>query len=80
MWITKVYLYVSRQREPRVVGHLFAPIPRQRFVEFLRQPARVFDQRIYDRLCIFASNLHQHYVACMTFDKGCDLAVAISEQ
>ncbi len=61
-------------------GHLGAPIPGQRFVEFLWQLASVLDQRIGERLGIFAGDLYQHHVACLTFDESRNLAAAISAQ
>jgi len=45
------------------------PDPGQRFVELLRQLASVLI-RHWDRLGIFAGDLHQHHVAGMPFDKG----------
>ena len=78
--ITEVDLDVGRQCEALVVGHLFTPIPSQRLVEFLRQLASVFDQRVYDRTGIFSGDLYQHHVAGMTFDEGRNLAAIGSSQ
>ena len=35
-WITKVHFDIGVQAEALVVGHLFAAVPGQRFVEFPR--------------------------------------------
>lgn len=40
----------------------------------------VLDQRIDDRLGIFAVDLHQHHVACLTFHERRDLAVLAAKQ
>lgn len=80
MRIAEVDLDVGRHSETLMLRHLVAPIPRQRFVEFLRQLARMLDQRIDDRLGIFASDFHQHHIARLTFNQGGDLAIRIAEQ
>src|ERR1039458_3972889 len=63
-----------------MIGHLGTPVPRQRFVEFLRQLVSVLDQSIGERLGVFAGDLYQHYVAGMTFHEGRNLATTGSTQ
>src|SRR5665647_2461455 len=38
----------------------------------------MFNQRVDDRFRIFSGDLHQHHIACMTFDESRNLAVPAS--
>lgn len=80
MRITEVDLYVGSHREAPMVSHLFAAIPRQRFESFRGKFAGVFDQGADDRLGILTDDFHQHYLACMTLNKNCNLAVPATAQ
>jgi len=47
-------LDIGRQSESFVASHFFAPVPRQRFVEFLWQFASVLDQGVGDGPGVFS--------------------------
>ncbi|AOJ40770.1 hypothetical protein WJ23_22425 [Burkholderia lata] len=78
--IAEVDLDVRRNSEALVAGHLRAPIPRQRFIQFLRKLAGVSYQSIDDSLRVLAGNLHQHHEPGLAFDECCNLAVGVAEQ
>ena len=79
LWVTEVDLDVGGHRESLVSVHLRASIPGERFVELLRQLASVLDERVDDRLRVFAFQLHQHHVSRLALDQRRDLAVAAAE-
>ena len=80
MGIAEVDLDIRRQCESLVAGHFLTPVPRQRFVKFVRQLASVFDQGVGDGPSIFARELDQHQVARLTFDQRGNLAVVAATQ
>jgi hypothetical protein len=55
--ITEIDLDVGRQCESLVTGHLCTPVPGQRFVEFVRQLARVLEMVLYVLVPSFAPYL-----------------------
>lgn len=71
MKITEVDLYVGSHCKALIFDHLFTAIQRQRFVEFLRWLADLFDQGANDRFGILADQLYQHYVTGMTLHCSC---------
>lgn len=79
MWVAEVDLNIRGQGELLVGMHLGAPVPGQRLVELLWQFAGMLDERVDDRLRVFAIELHQHHVARLTLDQGCNLAVAATK-
>ena len=70
---------MRQRRQTLEAGHLVASIPCQRLVELLRQFASVLDQRVDDRLGVFAIHLHEHDVTRLAFDQCRDLAVAAAK-
>jgi hypothetical protein len=71
---------VSGDGDAFVPSHLPSPIPCQRFVEFLRQFAGMFNGRIDDRFAVLASYLHQHDVTCLALDECRNLAAPAAAQ
>src|SRR6478609_5130022 len=59
-----------------MVGKLFASVPGQRPVKLAGQSLRVLDQCRDDAFGVLVSNLDQHHVARMAFDKRCNIAVS----
>src|SRR4051794_40688701 len=58
-----------------MVGKLFASVPGQRPIKLARQTLRLLDQRRDDAFGVLISNLDQHHVARMAFDKRCNIAI-----
>src|SRR5262245_38801503 len=80
MRIAEVDLDVGGQRKALMVRQLFAAIPGQRLVEFVRQLVRVLDEGVDDGLGIFAVDLREHDVAGLPFDQGGNLAIVAAKQ
>lgn len=80
MRITEIDLDIGRQRESLVASHFLAPVPGQRFVEFLWQFASVFDQGVGHGSGIFSRELDQHQVARLTFDECRNLTILAAAQ
>lgn len=78
--IAEVDLDVRRDSEALVASHLRTPIPRQRFIQFLRKLAGVSYQSIDDSFRVLAGNLHQHHEPGLAFDECCNLTVGVAEQ
>ena len=55
------------------------PVQREEVPAFLRQFARVLDERIDDRLGVLAADLHQHHVSRLALNQRRDLAVPAAE-
>ena len=77
--IAEVALNIRGQGELLVGMHLGAPAPGQGLVKLLWQLAGMLDERVDDRLRVFAIELHQHHVARLTLDQRRDLAVATAK-
>jgi hypothetical protein len=73
-------LYIGRQGEALVLGHVLAPIPGERLVELSREFLGLLDQGIDDGLGILAVDLGQQQVARMALEERGDLAVVAAEQ
>src|SRR5258705_13869853 len=80
LWVAEVDSDVSGDGEAFVPSHLSSPIPCQRFVEFLRQFAGMFDERIDDRFAVLAAYLHQHDIAFLALDECCNLTAPAAAQ
>ena len=63
-----------------MIGHLFAAVPGQRLVQLVRQLLCVLDERINDRLRIFAIDLREDDVASLALDQRCNLAILAAER
>src|ERR1700688_2004659 len=59
-----------------MVGKLFASVPGQRPVKLARQSLRLLDQRRDDAFGVLVSNLDQHHISRMAFDKRCNIAIS----
>src|SRR3954470_19789161 len=59
-----------------MVGKLFASVPGQRPIKLARQSLRLLDQRRDDAFGVLVSNLDQHHVTRMAFDKRCNIAIS----
>lgn len=77
--VAEIDLDVPGQGELLVGMHLGAPAPGQGLVKLLWQLAGMLDERVYHRLRVFAIQLHEHHVARLTLDQGCDLALATTK-
>ena len=73
--ITEVNVNVGRQRKSSMIRKFLAPVPGQRFIEFIWELLGLLYQRGDDRLGVLVGHLRQHHVAGMTFDQGRDIAV-----
>ncbi|KJC60205.1 hypothetical protein UP10_14110 [Bradyrhizobium sp. LTSPM299] len=65
-------LDLGGQGQALMVGKLFASVPGQRPVKLARQSLRLLDQRRDDAFGVLVSNLDQHHVSRMAFDKRCN--------
>src|SRR3974390_865469 len=78
--IAEVNIDVGGQREPAMIGKLFAPVPGQGLIQLVRYHLRLFDQRGNDGLRILVGYLRQRHVTRMPFDQRRDVAVLLPGQ
>lgn len=78
--IAEVDLDVRCDSEALVASHLRAPIPSQRFIQFLRKLAGVSYESVDYSLRVLAGNLYQHHEPGLAFDECCNLTVGVAEQ
>lgn len=63
-----------------MTDHFLAAVPRQRLIPFVRQPARIIDQRVNHCLSVLASDLDQHDITRPALNQHRNLAVVAAEQ
>lgn len=61
-------------------SYFLSSVPRQGFVQLMRQPPGMPDQRIDDRFGVLRCYLDQHEEARLPFDQRGDLTITTSEE
>ena len=62
-----------------MIGHLFAAIPGQRFVEFSGQFVSMLNECVDHRFGVFVLNSNQHDVASMPLNQRRDLTIVAAD-